>query len=249
MRCALPYWASILRRTPRSVVQSAVFATPHRRAGSLPASRSVQSPLGRSRCVCRGCSRGGACRLRHPAVRIQSMCWSGRRAELRNWPRTNPASVDADDRTALSCAPTACRGSGIGRSSALAHSRRPADPPSRSARTTAGATATRCRDRSTDSIPASVGCAATASLDVSPADASTRIDRVPAAHTADTPTSTRPIAAADATPSRRAAPARRNHRHAPEPRDRRETAPAGGAAGCPHQRLRSAGTRHRAGRH
>jgi hypothetical protein len=87
-------------------------AAPHRRAESLRASRSAQSPPGRSLSACRGCSRSGACRLRRPAARTQNRCWSNHRAGLQNWRRTNPASVGADDRTAPSCAPTACRGSG-----------------------------------------------------------------------------------------------------------------------------------------
>ncbi len=208
MRTALPYWASILRRRrAASCGRRCCPAAPHRQAESRRASRSVRSPPGRSLGACRGCSRNAACRSRRPAAMTQNRCWSDHRAALRNWRRTNPASVGADDRTAPSCAPAACRGSGRGHSSPPAHNRRPADPPSRSARTTSDASATRCRDRSTGGRPASAGCAATASLDASPADAPTRTDRVPAAHRADTPASTRPIAAAGATPSPRAAPA------------------------------------------
>src|SRR5262249_40931268 len=155
----------------------------------------------------------------------------------RNLPRTDPASAGADDRTAPSCAPTACRGSGRGHSSPPANNRRPAGPPSRSARTTASSGATRCQDQSAGSTPASAGYVAIASLDASPADAPTRTDRGPTARTVDTPASTRPIAEAGAVPSRRAGPARRNRRRLPEPRDRRETAPTGGAAGRLHQRL------------
>src|SRR5262249_22649211 len=97
------------------------------------------------------------------------------------------------------------------------------------------------------STPAFERCAATAPFDVSQPDAPTRPDRVPAAHTADTPASTRPTAAAGATPWHRAAPARRNHRRTPEPHDQPGTAPTGGAAGCLHQRLRSGGTKPRTG--
>ena len=85
---------------------------------------------------------------------------------------------------------------------------RPADPPSRSARTTAGASATRCPDRSADSTPASAGCAASTCLRAKPASGAPRTDPVQAAHKVDRPASTLPIAAADAVPSHRAAPAR-----------------------------------------
>src|SRR5262249_59884972 len=147
------------------------------------------------------------------------------------------------DEAARSTAAQVGRGRVKGRSSPQPQNRPPAALQPRSARPTAGATATRYRDRSTGNTPASAGCGATASLDGSPADVPTRTDRVPASHTDDTPANTRPTAAGGAVPSHRAAPARHSHQRRSEFRDRPETVPAGGAVGCLHQRLRSTATK------
>src|SRR5271168_1417822 len=82
-----------------------------------------------------------------------------------------------------------------------AHNLRPANPPSRSARTTADAGAIRCRDRSADSTPASAGCAANWCPRASSAAAAQRTDPTAVAHRDDRRASTRPIGAGDATSS------------------------------------------------
>src|SRR5262249_7328286 len=150
----------------------------------------------------------------------------------------------AGARTAPPCAAAACPGSG---SSPPARHPRPEDPPWRFARTIADAGATRFRDQSVDSKPAFAGCLASKFPPVNPAIDGPKNGSVQAARRADRPTSTRPIVAADAAPSLRAALAHRALSRVPEASDRPETKRAACGGERLHQRLRFADTKLHAG--
>src|SRR5439155_25681172 len=134
-------------------------------------------------------------------------------------------------RTDPVCARAACPGSGRAHSSRPANNPHQAGPPSRFARTTAGANATRCPDRSADSTPRSARCDANTSLRASPASERPRSDPARAAHKDGKRANTRPTGADDATPSHRAEPATHNPWHARAGRVRQETAPVAVAVG------------------
>src|ERR1700751_5822484 len=103
------------------------------------------------------------------------------------------------------------------------------------------------RNQSVDSKPAFAGCLASKFPPVNPAIDGPKNGSVQAARRADRPTSTRPIVAADAAPSRRAALAHRAPSRVREASDRPETKGAACGGERLHQRLRFADTKLHAG--
>src|SRR5262249_7118695 len=158
-----------------------------------------------NRCACRGYSHSGAYRSHRPAVVIQSKCWSDHRATRRTARQTDPASVAANEKTALACEAGFCPGNHRGRSLLPAQNRRPTDRPWRSARTIADAIATHYPDRSGDNTPTFAESSANLFPSARQADDVTRTHQAATRRRDDLPTNKRPIAAADATASHQAA--------------------------------------------